>query len=179
MITRLLSSLLALAVLCVASRADTPTTQPTTQRSTDGHALLAGLVGNFKVTTRVRNAPNEPWAESTGREIGQLMLNDRFVQSASVLHIGDTDVRCVTLTGYNSRLQQFEWVALNDNEEAMTRGTGVATADGKGMQLSSEDGVYRFVIRPNAHGYTVEGFARQPERGEEFQFSQERYERDE
>lgn len=185
-----LAAALSVASLVVAQTEPTsaPASQPASQPAVtspqqpkpapkvDGKLVLQKFVGSFSVTSKSRGSPDSPWTELRGEEVGQSILNDRFVQSVSSFTIGDEKHFNLTLTGFDRATQQFSFTSMGDDADDMLRGTGTASDDGARLELKTDDGLHRFVINFDAKGYGVRLFAKD-DQGNEFLASEDRYER--
>jgi hypothetical protein len=150
------------------------TPAPTAVERVDGKAVLRKLVGTFDVTSKVRGTPDAPWVTLKGEEIGQLILNDRYVQSVSTLKIGDETHFYLTLTGFDPETQSFTFSSMGDDYDQMLLGTG--TSDGEKLNLKTSDGKTRFAITFDDRGYAVRIYVKD-EQGKEFLAGEDRYER--
>jgi hypothetical protein len=159
----------------VATRVAPP--KPVPAKKIDGKQVLRQFVGTFDVTSKTRPGPDEAWVELKGEEIGQLTLNDRFVQSVSTLAFSADDKRFyITLTGFDPATQKFQFVSLGDDGDAMLTGNGTANPEGNRLELKTDDARTRFVINFDARGYGVRLFTRDAT-DKEFLAAEDRYER--
>ncbi len=131
-----------------------PTTQPATQPATrpadadaddsqpgPGQARLEAFVGTFDATIKSRSAPGEKWDTVKGIERNAMILGGRFLQTAWIIQDPDHPVHGVTLTGYDPQTKTYTAISAEDAALTFYTQTGPASADGKTLALTDEDGL--------------------------------------
>ena len=71
------------------------------------HELLAGTVGEWRLTFRVWTAPDTEPAESTGTAVGRWILGDRFVETVYEGEVMDRPFEALKIEGFEKASKEY------------------------------------------------------------------------
>ncbi len=131
------------------------------------HELLAGTVGEWRLTFRVWTAPDTEPAESTGTAVGRWILGDRFVETVYEGEVMDRPFEALKIEGFEKASKEYV-TTWRDNLGTYTmifRGTCDLTCKTRTMTAEFLDPVssQRLKIKGvttlvDEGGYTYESF---------------------
>lgn len=99
------------------------------------HALLAGLSGNWNLTTKMWGKPGMEPIVSTATAKSQMVLEGRFLQITTVGELFHTKTESLTLMGFDRRSDQYTLVGFDTMGTYYVTGAGGYDAETKTMTL--------------------------------------------
>jgi hypothetical protein len=99
------------------------------------HALLAGLAGDWNMTIKMWGKPGMEPIVSTAKGRNHMILEGRFLQTATVGELFNTKTESLTLMGFDRRSDEYTLVGFDTMGTYYVTGAGGYDAETKTMTL--------------------------------------------